>query len=105
MPDLLTAADALIHSTAGLTVLEALICGCPAISYGWGRGHIRANNSAFAEFGLAEVATDRAALDGALRRALGRRPESLRQAFAALPTAAGEVLSLATGKQVADRVG
>lgn len=105
MPDLLTAADALVHSTAGLTVLEALICGCPAISYGWGRGHIRANNRAFAEFSLAEVAPDRAALDAALRRALAHRPESLRAAFAALPTAASQVLALAAGQKVADRAG
>ena len=41
MPDWLAAADALVHSTGGLTVLEALMRGCPAISYGWGRGHVR----------------------------------------------------------------
>ena len=40
MPDWLAAADALVHSTGGLTVLEALMRGCPAISYGWGRGHV-----------------------------------------------------------------
>jgi processive 1,2-diacylglycerol beta-glucosyltransferase len=103
MPDLLTAADALVHSTAGLTVLEALICGCPAISYGWGVGHIRANNRAFARYGLAEVAPDRPALQAALRRALEHRPEPLRPAFAALPDAASELLALASGHQVADR--
>lgn len=103
MPDLLTAADALVHSTAGLTVLEALICGCPTISYGWGVGHIRANNRAFARFGLAEVAPDRPALEAALRRALEHRPEPLRPAFAALPEAASEVLALASGHQLADR--
>ena len=47
MGDWLAAADALVHSTAGLTVLEAIIRGCPVISYGWGRGHIRANNRAY----------------------------------------------------------
>ena len=41
MPDWLAAADALVHSTGGLTVLEALMRGCPAISYGWGRGHVQ----------------------------------------------------------------
>jgi UDP-N-acetylglucosamine:LPS N-acetylglucosamine transferase len=101
MPDLLTAADALVHSTAGLTVLEALICGCPAISYGWGIGHIRANNRAFERFGLAEVAPDRPALEAALRRALAHRPEPLRESFAALPSAASEVLALAAGHQLA----
>ena len=48
MPAVLAAADALVHSTAGLTVLEALMCGCRPISFGWGRGHIRANNRAYA---------------------------------------------------------
>src|SRR5262249_57464786 len=56
MPDWLAAADVLVYSTAGLTILEALIRGCPAISFGWGRGHIRLNNAAFRRFGLAEVA-------------------------------------------------
>ena len=60
MPVLFAAADALIHSTAGLTMLEALMRGLPAISYGWGVGHIRLNNEAYARFGLADVATDRA---------------------------------------------
>ena len=56
MGDWLAAGDALVHSTAGLTVLEAHMRGCPTVSYGWGRGHIRANNEAFARYGIAEVA-------------------------------------------------
>ena len=56
MNEWLAAGDALIHSTGGLTVLEAYVRGCPTISYGWGRGHIRANNEAFARYGIAEVA-------------------------------------------------
>ena len=51
MSDWLAAGDALVHSTGGLTVLEAHVRGCPTISYGWGRGHIRANNEAFLRFG------------------------------------------------------
>jgi UDP-N-acetylglucosamine:LPS N-acetylglucosamine transferase len=73
MPDWLAAADALIHSTAGLTMLEALIRGCPAISFGWGRGHIRVNNAAFRRFGLVDVAETGAELEPALARALQRR--------------------------------
>jgi processive 1,2-diacylglycerol beta-glucosyltransferase len=91
MPQLLAAADALVHSTAGLTVLEAIVRGCPAISFGWGRGHIRANNRAFVRFGLADVAPDRVALAGALRRALAARHEP-DPSFPALPTAAAVVL-------------
>jgi processive 1,2-diacylglycerol beta-glucosyltransferase len=91
MGDLLAAADALVHSTAGLTVLEAHVRGCPTISYGWGRGHIRANNEAFTRFGLADVAARRRDLGPALRRAVARRPEP-DASFAALPTAASVVL-------------
>ncbi len=92
MSDLLAAADVLVHSTAGLTVLEAHLRGCPTISYGWGRAHIRANNRAFRRFGLAEVATDTQALAAALPRALaGRRDPDL--SFAALPSAASVVLA------------
>ena len=56
MGDVLAAADALIHSSAGLTVLEAIIRGCPVISYGFGVGHVRASNRALERFGLAQVA-------------------------------------------------
>jgi UDP-N-acetylglucosamine:LPS N-acetylglucosamine transferase len=91
MPELFAAGDALIHSTAGLTMLEALMRGLPAISYGWGRGHIRLNNEAYVRFGLVEVARDRGELGGALDRALAARPEPDRS-FAALPTAAEVVL-------------
>ena len=52
----MAAADVLVHSTAGLTVLEAQMTGTWAISYGWGVGHIRANNRAYVRFGLAAVA-------------------------------------------------
>jgi UDP-N-acetylglucosamine:LPS N-acetylglucosamine transferase len=91
MSDLMAAADALVHSTAGLTVLEAHVRGCPAISYGWGRGHIRANNRAFTRWGIAEVAADATELAGSLDRALARRgvPDL---SFAALPSAAEVIL-------------
>ena len=56
MSDWMAAADAMVHSTAGLTVLEAHIRGCPVVSYGFSAGHLRANNAAFERFGLAEVA-------------------------------------------------
>lgn len=93
MPDLLAGADALVHSTAGLTVLEAHCQGCPVISYGWGKGHIRANNRAFEHFGLARVAPDRTALEAELREAVARRGEPDRS-LASLPLAACLVLDL-----------
>jgi processive 1,2-diacylglycerol beta-glucosyltransferase len=91
MSDLLGAADVLIHSTAGLTVLEAQVRGTRVISYGWGAGHIRANNAAFARHRMARVVSDRRELAAALRAALAERPEPDRS-FAALPTAAEVVL-------------
>jgi UDP-glucose 4-epimerase len=75
MSDVLAASDALIHSTAGLTVLEAIIRGCPVISYGFGYGHVRASNEALERFGLAQVAKRRSELAPALQTALMSRPE------------------------------
>jgi UDP-N-acetylglucosamine:LPS N-acetylglucosamine transferase len=95
MSDWLAAADVLIHSSAGLTMLEAQMAGTWAISFGWGVGHIRVNNRAYRRFGLAAVATTPAELADALRAALAA-PRPRDPAFAALPAAAEAVLELAT---------
>jgi UDP-N-acetylglucosamine:LPS N-acetylglucosamine transferase len=89
----LGAADVLVHGTAGLTVLEAQMCGTWAISYGWGVAHVRANNRAYARFGLAAVARSPAALESELRRALAA-PRPVDRSFAALPHAADVVVEL-----------
>jgi len=96
MSELMAAADVLVHSTAGLTVLEAWIRGCRPISYGWGVAHIRLNNQAFERFGIAEVAPNRAALRGAVERALAepRRPHP---EYGEQPSAAEEILALLPG--------
>jgi processive 1,2-diacylglycerol beta-glucosyltransferase len=94
MSDLMAAADALVHSTAGLTVLEAWIRGCRPISYGWGVAHIRINNQAYERFGLADVARDRDELRRALERALAS-PREPHPEYGELPSAASEVLALA----------
>jgi processive 1,2-diacylglycerol beta-glucosyltransferase len=91
MPDWLAAADALVHSTGGLTVLEALMRGCPAISYGWGRGHVRQHNRAFTRFGLAQVAATPTALRTAVATALAE--ERMAVDFSGLPSAASFVLA------------
>jgi UDP-N-acetylglucosamine:LPS N-acetylglucosamine transferase len=93
MSEWLGAADALIHSTGGLTVLEAYVRGCPTISYGWGRGHIRANNAAFRRHGIADVVSSARELEHALAAALRSRPAP-GLALAALPSAASLVLAL-----------
>ena len=94
MAELMAAADVLVHSTAGLTVLEALMEGCRVISYGWGHGHVRVNNEAYRRFGLARVVTDRDELRPALRDALAetRAPD---RSFESLPDAASLVLDAA----------
>jgi UDP-N-acetylglucosamine:LPS N-acetylglucosamine transferase len=93
MADWLSAADVLVHSTAGLTVLEAQMCGTWAISYGWGVGHIRLNNEAYRRFGLAAVADDADQLAAALREALAA-PRPREATFAGLPTAAQAIREL-----------
>lgn len=92
MSDWMAAADAMVHSTAGLTVLEAHIRGCPVVSYGFSAGHLRANNTAFERFGLAEVARSEHELSLALRH-LTRERRSPDSSFASLPSIASRVLT------------
>ncbi len=94
MPELLSASDALIHTTGGTTALEARIVGCPLINYGTGPAHVRAHARAMAGRGLAEWAPDRAALPAALLRTLEQaRPAPLQTAQ--LPDAAELVVARA----------
>jgi processive 1,2-diacylglycerol beta-glucosyltransferase len=92
MGDVLAAADALIHSSAGLTVLEAIIRGCPVISYGFGVGHVRASNRALQRFGLAQVARRESDLGPALAKALEQRPEP-DGSFARRPSTASLIMN------------
>ena len=87
MSDYLAASDVLVHSTAGLTVLEALIRGCRVVSFGFKVGHIRVNDRAYQRFGLARTARSREELAQALTEAIAepRRPDL---SYAALPSVA-----------------
>jgi UDP-glucose 4-epimerase len=91
MGDILAASDALIHSSAGLTVLEAIIRGCPVVSYGFGYGHVRASNAALERFGLAQVARTELELGPALERALEQQCEP-DNSFARRPSTASLIL-------------
>jgi hypothetical protein len=93
MSDWMAASDAMVHATAGLTVLEAHIRGCPVVSYGFNAGHLRANNAAFERFGLAEVARSEHELESMLRHVTGERrsPDS---SFASLPSIASQALNV-----------
>ncbi len=93
MSDWMAAADAMIHATAGLTVLEAHIRGCPVVSYGFTAGHLRANNAAFERFGIAEVAHDEHELESVLRHVTNER-QSPDSSFASLPSIASRALTV-----------
>ena len=75
MGEVLAASNVLIHSSVGLTVLEAIIRGCPVISYGFGYGHVRVSNHALERFKLAQVARSVTELGPAIERALAERLE------------------------------
>lgn len=92
MGDVMAASDALIHSSAGLTVLEAIIRGCPVISYGFGFGHVRVSNQALERFKLAQVAHTQEELKPALEHALTLAPEP-DSSFAARPSTAALILA------------
>jgi UDP-N-acetylglucosamine:LPS N-acetylglucosamine transferase len=95
MVEWMAAADVLVHSTGGLTVLEAVMCGLPTISYGWRRGHVRVNNAAFTRLGLAEVVSSREGIAPAIRRAFeGGRTTS--DGMHDLPSAASVVFEIAS---------
>ena len=58
MPELLAAADVLVHSTGGVTCLEARAAGTPVVSYGLPVGHARLNTRAMAALDLVRLAND-----------------------------------------------
>jgi processive 1,2-diacylglycerol beta-glucosyltransferase len=58
MPEILAAADVLVHSTGGVTCLEAKAAGTPVVSYGLPVGHARLNTRAMAALDLLRLAND-----------------------------------------------
>jgi processive 1,2-diacylglycerol beta-glucosyltransferase len=58
MPEILASADALVHSTGGVTCLEAKAMGIPVVSYGLPVGHARLNTRAMADLGLLRLANN-----------------------------------------------
>lgn len=59
MPEILSAADTLVHSTGGVTCLEAKATGTPVVSYGLPVGHARLNTRVMADLDLLRLANDR----------------------------------------------
>jgi UDP-N-acetylglucosamine:LPS N-acetylglucosamine transferase len=98
MCELLWSADAFVTATAGLSCIEARLCGCPTVCYGFPVGHVRDNTRALVERGLARAATTRAELSGELTRALvAGRPREVPRVDS-LPSAAEMTVRLARGE-------
>lgn len=76
MAEVLNAADVLVHSTGGMTCLEAAAHGCPSLAYGFSHGHVRYNVEAMVRHGLLAHAADAADLTTLLEETIagGRRP-------------------------------
>jgi len=94
MPVLLSAADALVHTTAGVTALEARATGCPLVCFGDAAGHVRANARALERLGAAH----RARTPDELRRTLApilAAPRPERSSRNGRPDAASLVLDAA----------
>ena len=70
MNDLLAAADVLVHSTGGVTCLEALARGCPIVAYGAPSGHAPLLARKMGELGLLRNAVSKRELYAALQVAL-----------------------------------
>ncbi len=71
MPDVLAAADVLVHSTGGVTCLEAQAAGTPVVSYGLPVGHARLNTRAMAQLDLVRLARDTDELREHVRASFG----------------------------------
>ena len=77
MPRLLAAADVLVHSTGGVTCLEAKAAGTPVVSYGLPVGHARLNTRAMADLNLLRLANDTTELRAHVRASFAEVPPAL----------------------------
>jgi UDP-N-acetylglucosamine:LPS N-acetylglucosamine transferase len=93
MPDLLAAADVLVHSTGGVTCLEARAAGTPVVSYGLPVGHARLNTREMAALDLLRLANDTDELREHVRASFADAPEEAEEPAAADPAALDVVLS------------
>jgi UDP-N-acetylglucosamine:LPS N-acetylglucosamine transferase len=103
MRELLSAADIFITTTAGLSCLEAQLCGCPAICYGFTIGHVRDNTEALWRRGLAPTATTPAHLTAELTTALATGRRAAPRPRADLPWAAEVTAQIARRDARGDR--
>ena len=88
MPELLAAADVLVHSTGGVTCLEARAAGTPVVSYGLPVGHARLNTRAMADLDLVRLANDTDELREHVQATLRRASRAWRRRLRAASQAA-----------------
>lgn len=96
MAELLGAASVLVHSTGGVTCLEAAVHGCPVIAYGFDSGHMRENLRTMRRIGVLSHAVDRAQLRRELLAAIAAPPPPCRRPV--LPSASSLVIGLIDGR-------
>lgn len=94
MRELLAAADVFVTATAGLSCLEAELCGCPTVWYGFPAAHVRDNVSALVDRGLARAAETPAQLAGEISAALSAGRGALPPPLRDLPRGADVLLEL-----------
>jgi UDP-N-acetylglucosamine:LPS N-acetylglucosamine transferase len=99
MPALLSAADVLVHSTGGVTCLEARACGTPIVAYGLPVGHAKINTRAMADLGVLRLANDHGELLSHVRESLAG-PEEPAASNGALPHAAASEVVLSVPRRV-----
>ncbi|HEX3911456.1 MAG TPA: glycosyltransferase [Solirubrobacteraceae bacterium] len=92
MPELLAAADVLVHSTGGVTCLEAMAAGTPVVSYGLPVGHARVNTRAMAALDLVRLANDTTELREHVRASFAAEPEEQATSEDARDLAAADVV-------------
>jgi len=92
MPELLAAADVLVHSTGGVTCLEAMAAGTPVVSYGLPVGHARVNTRAMAALDLVRLAKDTGELREQVRASFASLQQAPRPDALAADAAAADVV-------------
>ena len=78
MRELIAASDVVVHSTGGVTCLEALVLGRPLVAFGVPPGHAKWNAKALERLGMGETARTQRDLTASLARAVsGERTATL----------------------------
>ncbi|MHB1469094.1 MAG: MGDG synthase family glycosyltransferase [Solirubrobacteraceae bacterium] len=88
MPDVLTAADVLVHATGGVTCLEARATGIPVVAYGLPVGHARLNTREMAKLDLLRLARGTGELLSHVEAAFAERSQTRAPEPAAVPALA-----------------